>query len=312
MADIVLVHGIGQEHQTADSLEADWLPALADGVRVAGFVDIADNIWRRACTAGSITARMAFYGHHFRVPDQQGDGAFDPEIENDPLYQELAIEWLRHAADRSIDHVTNMTAKRELAYVTRTLGEEQGLRNGARCAVGSLAKLPWFADFGIFLAERYVRRSLTQVTRYFIDPAVRAAAIDSVMALIGPETKVLIGHSLGSVVAYEAAHKWPQRLPLLVTLGSPLGLQSIIYQRLVPQPPCYPPAIQRWVNVADLNDVIAVEPDLRGLFNAGLPADSIFESGITVDNGTDPHRADFYLGQNAVGTPVGETFDTKA
>ncbi|WP_256591130.1 MULTISPECIES: hypothetical protein [unclassified Pseudomonas] len=153
----------------------------------------------------------------------------------------------------------------------------------------------------MLLAERFIQKSLVQVTRYFIDPAIRDAAIESVMALIGPETKVLIGHSLGSVVAYEAAHQLHQRLPLLVTLGSPLGLHSIIYQRLVPQPPCYPPMVQRWVNVADVNDLIAVEPDLRGMFGIGLPADSIFESESTVDNGSEPHRADFYLGKQAVG-----------
>lgn len=312
MAEIVLVHGIGQEHRTADSLEADWLPALAGSVRKAGFAEVADKLWHRAQTPDGIATRMAFYGHHFRVPDQQGDSPVDPEIENNPLYQELAIEWLKHAAERSTDPSTTISASREMAFITHTLGEEQGLRNGARCAVAGLANVPWFANLAMFLAERYVRQSLAQVTRYFVDPVMRAAAIDSVMALVGPETKVLIGHSLGSVVAYEAAHNWRQRLPLLVTLGSPLGLHTIIYQRLVPRPPCYPLPVQRWVNVADLNDVIAVEPDLRELFSAGLPADSIFESRFTVDNGDGPHRADFYLGTDAVGTSVGKVFDSKA
>jgi hypothetical protein len=124
---------------------------------------------------------------------------------------------------------------------------------------------------------------------------------------MGPETKVLIGHSLGSVVAYEAANLINQPLPLLLTLGSPRGLATIIYQRLRPQPPGFPPAVRRWVNVADRDDFIATEPDLRDLFGASVPAGAVFES-VAVDNGAEPHNCDFYLGKAQVGRPVGEIF----
>src|SRR5262249_42563479 len=100
-------------------------------------------------------------------------------------------------------------------------------------------------------AERFVNRSLAQVTRYLTNATIRSAALESVFKLVGPEPKVLIGPSLGSVVAYEAANLINQPLPLLLTLGSPLGLATIIYQRLRPQPPEFPPVVRRWVNVAD-------------------------------------------------------------
>jgi hypothetical protein len=51
----------------------------------------------------------------------------------------------------------------------------------------------------------------------------------------------------------------PKPLPLLITLGSPLGLRTVVYDRVVPQPPCYPPRVQWWVNIADRNDLIAAE-----------------------------------------------------
>ena len=89
-------------------------------------------------------------------------------------------------------------------------------------------------------------------------------------------------------------------------MGSPLGLQTIIYQRLQPQPPGFPQNVQRWVNVADHDDFIAAEPNLEGLFRAGIPAGAVFEGGYTVDNGAEPHNADFYLGKAQVGKPVGE------
>lgn len=73
MAEIVLVHGIDQQQKSADKLESAWLPALAGGVREAGFGEVADRIWRNAGKPGSIEARMAFYGSLFLTPGQQGD-----------------------------------------------------------------------------------------------------------------------------------------------------------------------------------------------------------------------------------------------
>jgi hypothetical protein len=141
---------------------------------------------------------------------------------------------------------------------------------------------------------------LAQVTRYFTDEGIRSSALGSVLKLVGPETRVLIGHSLGSVVAYEVAHLIKQPLPILLTLGSPLGLQTVVYQRLRPQPPGFPPKVLRWVNVADRDDLVATEPDLGGLFGSGMPDGAVFETGYTVDNGASPHNSLFYLGKAQV------------
>jgi hypothetical protein len=43
----VLVHGIAQEQRSADELEAKWLPALAGGLRIAGYPDLADGLWHK-------------------------------------------------------------------------------------------------------------------------------------------------------------------------------------------------------------------------------------------------------------------------
>lgn len=52
---------------------------------------------------------------------------------------------------------------------------------------------------------------------------------------VDADTRVVVGHSLGLVVAYEAlcAHpQWP--VQALVTLGSPLGRRNLIFDKLVP------------------------------------------------------------------------------
>ncbi len=308
MAEIVLVHGIDQQQKSSDKLESVWLPALAGGVRSAGFNDVADRIWRSAGTPGSIDTRMAFYGSLFLSPGQQGDESAAFTLDEAQFAQALAIEWLKHVAERATRARVRETGEQELAYVSQQMGTEQGAGSIVRSAIGSLARIPWFAPFGMGFAERFVNRSLAQVTRYLTSDAIRSAALESVFKLIGPETKVLIGHSLGSVIAYEAAHLMRQPLPLLLTLGSPLGLQTIIYQRLRPQPPGFPPPVRRWVNIADRDDFIAAEPNLEGLFIAGMPEGASFEGGYTVDNGAEPHNSDFYLGKVQVGREIGKIF----
>jgi len=308
MATIVCVHGIAQQQYGADVLENLWLPALASGVRAAGFDVLADRLWRDRASPEGIEARMAFYGHLFLRPDQQGDAPGDLTPEEARIAQTLGEEWLTRGAVRSSSVRVKQAAARELAYLRGQVGtQEQGARALARHVLSSVARVPWFARVGMALAERFVDRALQQVTQYLMDDAVRAAVLTTVTALVDAETQIVVGHSLGSVIAYEAAHQLTHPLPLLVTLGSPLGLDTIIVQRLHPQPPGFPPFVRRWVNIADREDLIAAEPNLAPLFSEGLPAGAIFESGYTVDNGAEPHRADFYLTKAQTGKPVGET-----
>jgi hypothetical protein len=308
MATIVLVHGIAQQQYGADVLENQWLPALASGVRTAGFGPLADRLWRDRASPEGIEARMAFYGQLFLRPDQQGDAPVDLTPEEERLAEALGEEWLTRGAERSSNLRVNQAASRELAYLHGQVGtQEQGARALIRHVLSSVARLPWFARVGMAFAERFVNRTLQQVTRYLTDDTVRAAALAAVEALVDAETQIVIGHSLGSVIAYEAVHRLTHPLPVLLTLGSPLGLNTIIVQHLRPQPPGFPPLVRRWVNVADRDDLIAAEPDLAPLFSPGLPVGALFESGYTVENGAEPHRADFYLTKVQVGKPVGET-----
>ncbi len=308
MADIVLIHGIDQQQRTADALESEWLPELAGGIRLAGLPDVADRIWRGARTVAGIDARMAFYGNLFLVPGIQGSGAEDFTEEEAEFAESLAREWLNNVAERATRQEIRLTGMRERAFVQTDLGVEQGARSFIRTAISSLAKIEWFAPYGMGFAERFVYRALSQVTRYFTNNEIRDAALRTALSLIGPETKVIIAHSLGSVIAFEVAHRLRDPLLLLLTLGSPLGLQTIIYQKLRPQPPSFPPLVRRWVNVADRNDFIAADPNLRALFGVNIPGQSVLEDTFTVDNGAEPHRVEFYLTKVQVGNEVGTLF----
>jgi hypothetical protein len=307
MAQVVLVHGIAQEQLSADSLEQDWIPALAGGIRNAGFHALADRLVR----THEIDVRMAFWGDLFLRYGQQG---YDSDsLVGDSEAEMLAMEWLERAGAYGLGDDAAV-ARQELAYVAPAINQiEQGfIGNQLRSAVRSLSRLRWFAPFGLIAAEKLVNRALGQVRSYFSNERIRSEMTARVHALITPSTQVLIGHSLGSVVAYEVVHQLSAPLPLMLTLGSPLGLRSIVLARVRPQPPKYPTYVQAWHNIAARGDIVAAEPNLRPHFELGLPNQAVFESHWEVDNGAEPHRANYYLNKALVGRLVAEVLSNSS
>ena len=71
MSRIVLVHGIGQEQESADVLESRWIPALAGGLRAAGHTALAERLWRDR-RPGDEDCRMVFYGDLFLAAGRMG------------------------------------------------------------------------------------------------------------------------------------------------------------------------------------------------------------------------------------------------
>ncbi len=297
MAQVVLVHGIGQERESADSLEANWLPSLAGGIRSAGYGALADALRR-----DPLTVRMAFYGDLFRTPDQQGIDDVELTPEQWAVAEPLAREWLDRLAERGTRAVDRQLADQECELLDQP-GEVQGMRAALRPTVRALVRMRPFARLGVGFAERFLVRALRQVSLYLTDDGIREKALARVLDLIDEDTAVLLGHSLGSVVAYEAAHRLAHPLPLLVTIGSPLGLRTVVYDRLRPPPPGVPPMLRRWVNLVDPDDLVAAEPDLASGF-PGPPG--VLDSAYTVDNGATPHEARFYLTATETGRPIAE------
>ena len=85
---------------------------------------------------------MAFYGNLFLTPGQQGDDPGEFTAEESEFAEALAVEWLKHAAERATKPKVREIGGRELAYVTKQMGTEQGAGSVVRSAIGSLAKTP--------------------------------------------------------------------------------------------------------------------------------------------------------------------------
>jgi hypothetical protein len=305
MADIVLVHGIAQEQRSAASLETEWLPGLAGGLENAGYTALADRLRREADSRpNAITVRMAFYGLKFLAPDYQGRSAGPLNPAEQLVAEEVALDLLGNAIYSSHPKDAG-EAGRALAALNRADVQGHMPRTGG-LAIAALDRIPWFTRGGL-AGLALANRTLAQVTRYLADPAIRAYAMSQVSQRFDSNTQVVIGHSLGSVVAYETlcARQSAPPVPLLITLGSPLGLSAI--NRRLRQPPAYPASLSRWVNIAAPDDIVAARPDLAAAFDRNRPSTARFDRTWRVDNGSEPHRADFYLAKRSCGQALADT-----
>lgn len=274
MAAVVAVHGVGKQTLGEDSLLKDWYPALCDGMRRAGGA---------APTREAVA--MGFYGDLFRPSGSTlaiGDPRYTAEDVQEGLEEDLLLSWWQAAAavdERVVDPEANT--------LTRT-------PRSVQAALRALGSCGFFAD----LALRALVFDLKQVSHYLTDEALRQAAIDRVTARIEPDTRVVVGHSLGSVVAYQALCALPgHRVRALVTLGSPLGV-PMVYRRMRPEPGGWPGDGELvWTNVVDHGDVVALEKDLRPRYGPRVRL-------AVVANGSHAHDACPYLTARPTGAAV--------
>ena len=289
---VVCVHGIGKQLDGEQTLLSQWRPALQDGLTRADATGLLADA----------EVGMAFYGDLFRPPGQQlavGDPYFRASDVEPGFETELLLEWWNAAA---------AAEPQVVAPGADTLARTPG---SVQAALRALSHSRFFGG----LALRTLVFDLKQVRCYLTDPGLRAAARARVTRLIGPDTQVVVGHSLGSVVAYEALHALDasapsvgpedargHRLRALVTLGSPLGIPNLIFDRLQPAPGggrgAWPggPGLA-WTNVADAGDVVALVKDLRPAFGDQL-------TGYVVHNGAHAHDARAYLTDRLTGAAI--------
>lgn len=260
MARIVCVHGIGQEVKGPETLLKDWRSALRDGMRIAKVPP--------AELPPDASIEVAFFGDLFR---------HDTKAHSDPPYQladidqgfeeDLLRTWAEAARDQGLEEqVTKAWAPQSVQWLAM-----------------ALLNIPYFAQ----LTDLLLVGALKQLRSYMTDATRRVQVKERLALLIQPDTELIIAHSLGSIVAYEVlcqAHL-PAR-PALITLGSPLGLRKLVFDRLEPAPVgdqgWWPQHAASWTNIADSHDIVASEKYLCTLFGARV-------NDILVNNGARAH-----------------------
>ena len=215
-------------------------------------------------------------------------------IGNQPIASILKRQWDRALFGRDMGGRTRMAYWVSRRRYPRPVepGRVLPLPPGLADWVASQATLTLLPDVHDFLSRAARRRFMER--RLFAQLAHAGGPV------------VIVAHSQGSMIAYDVLRRFERgslEVPLLVTLGSPLGLAEVqralgrwARSRKLSVPRC----VSRWVNVADRLDVVAADPRLADDFEPPGTIQDIVRPGLNPHSPLRPHSATGYLQAPAV------------
>lgn len=272
MIEVVGIHGIAQQQGGRLQLLERWRPALADGLERAGGRPVPAHV-----------LDLAFYGDLFLqaggTKGLEAPGASPEALSDDEL------SFLADIGEEVVEAGVPLPETKGFGRVPKPVGRLAAWLDHRFGVAGRL----------LFLGD------LVQVRRFQREEDLAEEVLGRVRETLAlGSARVLIGHSLGSVVALEAVSTLTGHgIDTLLTLGSPLGLRTI-RRGLSPDAaavaPGLPPGVHTWVNIRDLRDPVACA--------GGLAATWARVTDQTVDNGGDPHAVERYLGKRETGTAL--------
>lgn len=173
-------------------------------------------------------------------------------------------------------------------------------RAGIADALTELAGADTITALGQAASDAAFDRTVDMVTIMATDPDLRTKMRARLEPLVGDETRVIVAHSLGTVLTYMALCNHPQwKVHTFVTLGSPLA-SDMVLGMLDPKPEngigVWPGPVQRWVNVRAVGDKAAAVP-LGERFGDRV-------EDVLVDNGHRAHAPEPYMNSPATGEAV--------
>lgn len=267
MTDIVAIHGINMHRSDRETMQRNWRAELIRGLT---------NI--RSPHADDVTLECAFYGHEYN----DGKAGLDDGLASIDVKEGFELELLlaiAAAVESDEPDETKLYLPQLVQQALTRIERWKGFEGPDRVAI-------YFVK---------------QVHRYLFDDNFRARVLDETSKAMQSHPRVVIGHSLGSIVAYDWLVTHPDSPPTaLITIGSPLGLKSISSR--LPHAE-RPPSIRSWTNIAAHHDGVAMVKKLAPSYSTkivDLPCDNPRKSA---------HSALVYLGNvhvaDAVDTALG-------
>lgn len=284
---LLFVHGRGQGGKNAEELKQTWIDTLRLGYKDA---DIP--------FPEPLTVDFPYYGDALdervrlsnlplpRTIVPKGDGDADP-------YEEFlrgALKDMQRSARISDDDVA-----KEAGDIPAT---EKGIQNWRLTQALTRLLDRRFGDFSSHTIETFLRDVYLYVTNRVVAKQINAIVAEK----LTDEPTVVVGHSLGTVVAYKVLLEQGARVKLrrYVTVGSPLGVQTIASRLGVLK---YPPADLLWYNAYDPGDIVALNPLAEPYFKT-TPTISNY-GGVTNDT-DNQHGIIGYLNDKTVARSIAE------
>lgn len=262
-----MVHGRGQGGRRADELERIWLETLYEGFHAAG------RSW-----PANVKVDFPFYGDTLdelcaqaNLPTPEGVLAKGPG-------QNRAFEAFMQSALDEMKENGSITDAEVRAAMDPGLSQEKGIQNW-----GWVQAIARAIDRRLTPASSFTIQSFLQDVFLYVTRGAVTRRIDAIVeAKLTNEPTVVIGHSLGSVVAYNVVRRRRRDIDLrrFITIGSPLGLRAISSKL----GPVENPAGQvGWYNAYDERDIVALNP----LDDEYFPVDPKIVNNNRIDNSTD-------------------------
>ena len=303
---VIYVHGIGNK-PIASVLKCQWDEALF-GVRLGD------------------RSRMAYWVNRDYYPKPETTTCADAdwvEVDSEEITTHTVLALARGKTPEEVDPV-----EREIKALATNAAQEEWLRriateindiaevSGDRAALDVTAKILPLPRWARERVARGLTRVLLRDVNDFMFNAERRNVMTASLAerlSAGGGPFVIVAHSQGTMIAYEVLRQLKKSdcdVQLLVTMGSPLGLQEVqdvfrawtgtAANRRLPCPPC----VTRWVNVAERLDPVAVDSDLSDEFEE---VDNKRKFFLNPDLPLHPHSATGYLRTRWVQDAVRET-----
>jgi hypothetical protein len=281
---LVFVHGRDQQKKNPKELQATWLATLKEG------------LGSKALPA-SVKVVFPYYGDELQAFVDRFDAPVGDEVSTrggaiDPEYQAFRSRLIQEFQARAGVSDREVAAEyggavekgplnwRWVQAILRVLDRNLP-------AVGSLAIEEFTRDVYLYLKFDEVRDKLNGIVAAALAPGERT---------------VVVGHSLGSVVAYDTLRKESRKLdvPLYLTVGSPLGVELI---RTSLSPIRFPkPTVKSWLNAYDKRDVVALYPLDRSNFD--VSPDDIEDYGKVSNRTDNRHGIVGYLNDSFVASRI--------
>lgn len=264
---VLMIHGRSQGGKVAAELKATWVATLEEGFKAAGsnvttpfevdFPYYADKLdaFAAAAQLPSPTDLLA-----------KGPGQ-NRQFEE---FMQSAVAEMRTRADISDTEVEQQVEPGQVI--------EKGAQNWPWVQAIVRAIDSRLGHTSSFTIEKFLRDVFVYTTNREVARQINAI----VEAEIRDEPTIVIGHSLGSVVAYNVLMKNKAKLKLrkFITVGSPLGIKAISSKLGVAENPA---ASVGWFNAYDERDIVALNPLTAPFFGA----DPAVENYDRVKNSTD-------------------------
>ncbi|MET9470189.1 serine protease [Streptomyces sp. NPDC006544] len=269
---LVFLHGRNQQGKDPVELRRGWTGGLNHGLTRAGLPTVdPENVWFPFYGDRIVEAT----GRHEALPDARADGYADD------TYGRLVIDAAALAG-----------MPQNGRPATEGLGST---------LVGSLqGALSWLAA-KTGLDTLAIEAVFRDVDAYLRGGDIREAVLDCVAETLPPEGElVLVTHSLGTVVGMDLiANRLAQgtRVTLLVTAGSPLGMDAVS-SRLVPPGTHRPDAVDHWVNAWCPTDVVAIGCPLERVWG------KLTEEHAVLNANDRAHSIEEYLAHPEVATAI--------